>query len=85
MWSLNKNSSYLVRKMQSVCKGVISVRHIYLMYHATPSLYYVIIDIYGAHVHLSCALAVKFVAIISGQRNDYTILRQRWVELNPLL
>lgn len=57
--------------MQSVCIGVISVHHIYLMYHATPSLYYVIIDIYGAHVHLGCALAVKFVAILSDQRNVY--------------
>jgi hypothetical protein len=41
----------LTRKMQPVCRGVISAQHIYHMYYATSFLYYVITNIYGSHVH----------------------------------
>jgi len=73
--------------MHSVCKGVISVRHIYLMYHTTPSLYYVITDIYGAYVQSRLCTSCHVCCYIkwSEKRLWYTeAVRQHWVEFNCL-
>ena len=71
-WSLTKHCSDLTRKMQSVCRGVISARHIYRMYYATPSLYYVITDIYGSHVHSRLCTSCQVCCYIKWSEKHHT-------------
>jgi hypothetical protein len=83
-WSLTKHCSDLTRKMQSVCRGVISARHIYRMYYATPSLYYVITDIYGSHVHSRLCTSCQVCCYIKWSEKHHTEVALGWTKFSAL-
>lgn len=81
------NCSDLVEKMQPVCKSIITVYcvlvlrkhlhwsspHLSHVLCASPSLFYVITDIYGAHVHSRLCTSCHFCCYIKcSQWNDYS-------------